>query len=85
MKKQTTNKKHMKLDIIQLEEDDMVMVWHDIGNLTPDKVDEYMTKVLDGLIAVFGKDHVCVFPVRGCPNGETWDFTIIRKPKDIKS
>ena len=75
----------MKIDIIQLEENDSVAVWHDIGNLPPDKVDKYMDKVVDGMVSLFGKDRICAFPVRGCPNGETWDFTIIRKPKNKKS
>jgi hypothetical protein len=75
----------MNIDIIELEENDMVMVHHNIGNLAPEDVDKYCTKILKGLPSVFGKGHVVFFPVR---EGDTWDFTIVRKPvkkKSIKS
>jgi hypothetical protein len=66
----------MRMRVIELEKDDRVMVFHNIGNISPDQVDEYSSKCIEPLKHVFGTDKVALIPVR---EGEDWDFIIIRK------
>jgi len=66
----------MTIDVLEIEDDDMVMVTHNIGALSQPEVDDYCSKIIPKLVSIFGEGRVAFFPVR---EGDTWDFTIIRK------
>lgn len=67
----------MKADVMRIENDDVVMIHHNIGNLVPKEVDKYSKKLTGQLADIFGNGRVAFFPVR---EGNTWDFTIIKRP-----
>ena len=67
----------MKIDTITIEENDVVMIHHCIGNIPPEEVDKYMKKIMKELDGIFGTKKLAVFPVR---EGPTWDFTVIKRP-----
>jgi hypothetical protein len=66
----------MKIDIIEIQEDDKVIVNHNIEGLPLSEVDKYCSKLLPQLVSIFGKGRVSLFPVR---EGDTWNFLIVRK------
>lgn len=68
----------MNINLLDINEDDIVMIHHCIGNLPPEEVDKYADKLLDKLTHIFGEGRIAFFVVR---EGPTWDFTVIRKPK----
>lgn len=67
----------MKIDIMDIRENDTVMIHHCIGSISSQKVDKHCKPILKALVDLFGKGRVILFPVR---EGPTWDFTIVRKP-----
>jgi len=66
----------MKIDITEINQDDYLIAFHNIGNLPPYDVDKYCDKLLEPLSEVFGCP-VSIFPVR---DGETWEMVLIRNP-----
>jgi hypothetical protein len=69
----------MNINTLQLEKTDKIMIFHNIENVPPSDVDEYMNKVTDHMTYVFGTVKVITIPVRG---GKPWDFTVVRQPKN---
>lgn len=66
----------MKINYIELEDGDSVIVSHNIGEIPSVDVDSYCTPIVDALSQVFGKGRVILLPVR---TGETWEFTVVKK------
>lgn len=70
----------MKIDVVEIQEDDIVMIHYSIGDLPPDAVDKHIDGLMDKLVTIFGKDQVALFPTR---DENIWDFTIIRRIKKL--
>ena len=66
----------MKIDLMKVGKNDVVMIHHCIGNMSPSDVDKYCEKIVRKLATLFGKGRVAFFPVR---EGNEWDFTVIKK------
>jgi len=70
----------MKIDIIELNPNDEVIAFHNVGNMSPREINAYCDKLMPKLDSIFGKrnnvGNCALFPVR---EGETWDFTVIRR------
>lgn len=69
----------MKIDIVEIQEGDDVIIRMDIGNLDKKDVDKYVLRHIPKLKKIFGCP-ITVLPVR---NGG-WDFTIVRNTKRKK-
>jgi hypothetical protein len=70
----------MKLNIIQLEENDSIIVDINVGSMSISDVDVYMNRIINKFDNVFGKRPVIFRPVRDGIWGS--DITIIRQPKN---
>jgi hypothetical protein len=68
----------MKIEVVEIGENDVVMIHHSIGNMPPGDVDKYSEKLIKNLTSIFGRGRVAFFPVR---DGYEWDFTLIKRPK----
>ena len=62
---------------MKLEENDIVMIHHNVGQMAPGEIDKYCEKAVRTLTSIFGKGRVALFPVR---EGNAWEFTIVKKP-----
>jgi len=67
----------MKIDIVNIEDNDVVMIFHCINVMPSYEVGKYCENIIKELKSFFGKTHFALFPVR---TGSDWDFTIVRKP-----
>ncbi len=65
----------MKIEVVEIQDGDNVMIKMDIGNIPSKDVDAYVKPHLPKLRETFGCP-IAVLPVRN----EGWDFTIIRNP-----
>jgi hypothetical protein len=65
----------MKIDIIEIQKEDYILIQIGIGNLTPNEINEFMNTHLPKLQETFGCS-ISVIPFHGIG----WDFTIIRNP-----
>ena len=65
----------MKIDVLEIQKKDVVLVFMPIGSLANDKVDAYVEKTLKPLKKTFGC-KVSVIPTREV---DQMDFTVIRK------
>ena len=68
----------MKLDIIQLEENDSIIVSIGVDNMPVSELDVYMDRITDKFKNIFGKRPIIFQPVRN--GGWGADITIIRQP-----
>ena len=66
----------MKIEIMEINPTDSVMVTHNIGSLPPNDVDAYVDRLLPKLKDAFHGADITLFPVR---DGEAWQFVVIRK------
>ena len=73
----------MKLDIIQLEENDSILIHLNIGNMPPVDIDGHVKRVFENLEGIFGNCPIAIIPVR--ESGDCPDITVIRQSKNIKT
>ena len=69
----------MKIEIIEINTNDDVMIMLPIGNTPPNEIDGYVERCMPKLKATFGCP-ISVIPTRD----GGWDFTIIRNPNRKK-
>ena len=65
----------MRFEIVEIKPGDVVLTTLDIGNMSPNDIDKYVSKCMKPLKDTFGCE-VAILPVRG----EGWDFIIVRNP-----
>lgn len=72
----------MKVDTIQLEEGDVLMIHYYVGSIPSMDVDKHCKKVLDSIGKVFGVP-VLILPQREKIGERELEFTIIKTPPVI--
>ena len=70
----------MKIEFLEIEDTDEVMIFQNIGNVPAYDVDKYCEKYIELLKPIF-KCPIALFPIR---NGEDWKFYIVRHKQSLK-